>query len=175
MQQLTINNNVYEPKFNFAFYKQVSKGMATDSQDGFTVLIQQLVTDNASAIIDAYYYGMAWYKHNQPTMDQIEEALEDTVFASDEATEKGTEEILKDLASNNFLARTISSYIKDTESSLDIMQARLEKEPENSEQRQNLELGLKISQDQLNKLRTLTGCGLTQSPTDDKSESVQVN
>lgn len=168
MQQLTINNNVYEPKFNFAFYKQVSKDMATDSQDGFTVLIQQLVSDDVSSIIKAYYYGMAWYKRNQPTMEQIEEALENTVFASDEETEKATEEILKDLAGNNFLARIISNYIKDTNNSLDIMQARLEKEPENSDKRQNLEIGLKVSQDQLNKLRTLTGCGLTQSPMADK-------
>lgn len=180
MENLTINGNVYQPKFNFAFYKQVSKTMANDSQDGFSVLVQDLLAGKVEAIVEAYYHALAYYKRNQPTEDMVEEALSATVFVSDEATENAVDDIIKTMHDDNFLARNLSEFIKTTENSMDIVEAQADAMPdeENGQpnmQKKALETSLKSTQEQLNRLKTLTNSGSTQSPMDDKSESAQAN
>lgn len=173
MENLTINGNVYTPKFNFAFYKQISKEMANANTDGFSALVEKLLTGNVEAVIEAYYYSLAWYKRNQPSEDAVEEALEGTAFASDEATNEAIDDIIKTMHEDNFLARKLSEYIKNTENALDVLEERLDgmKDEINdapNADKQNLEIGLKQMSAQLNKLKTLIGYGLTPLPTEEK-------
>ncbi|KRM83912.1 hypothetical protein FC35_GL000610 [Limosilactobacillus coleohominis DSM 14060] len=154
MQVLNINNLAMEPKLNFAFYRQTrdDKELQDENTDGFTNLIQGLVDGNVDMIVAAYYHSLAHYKRTQPSETDVEEALEATIFKSDEATNAAFEDIIKCLNDNDFLARKLSEFIKNANKNADVVQDQIE-QTDDKERRQTLTIGLKSLQDNINKLK----------------------
>ena len=155
METLNINNNAYTPKFNFAFYKQVSKENAADNQDGFTMLVNDLLAGSVDAIVSAYYYGMAWYKHNQPSQGAIVNALSDTVFADEERTQKEFDNIIEEMKASNFLKAHLNQFVKDMDENMDLMQERVDKEADDNPDKDTEEAVLKRMTGQLDHLKQL--------------------
>lgn len=158
---IKVNQNAqpaaYEPKLNFAFYKQTRDDedlKGNDYPDGFSALVDGLLNESVDAIVAAYFHSLAWYKRNQPSVDAVEEALEATVFASDEATDKAFDDILGELKKDDFLARRLKQFIKDRNKNADMVQKQMEAEEDKSK-RQQLSLGLEELTDEINKLKAL--------------------
>nr|DAQ57414.1 MAG TPA: tail assembly chaperone protein [Caudoviricetes sp.] len=154
MQVLNINNLAHEPKLNFQFYRQTrdDKELKDDNTDGFTNLVQGLLDGNVDMIVAAYYHSLAWYKRAQPAETDVEEALESTVFASDEATNAAFEDIIKSLNANDFLARKLSEFLKNSNKNADMVQEQID-QTDDKDRRQTMIIGLKSIQDDLNKLK----------------------
>ncbi|MEE6637777.1 tail assembly chaperone [Limosilactobacillus pontis] len=162
MESLTIQTNpqatpqVFTPKLNFAFYRQTrdDKELKDQYSDGFTTLVKGLLNENADMTIAFYYHALAWYKRNQPSETAVEEALEEKVFANDEATDKAFNDILHELQKNDFLARKLSEFIKNQDKDMDAIQVKID-QTDDKNQRQNLEIGLQQMTDEVNKLKSL--------------------
>lgn len=156
MQVLNINNLAMEPKLNFAFYRQTrdDKELKIGDTDGFTTLIQGLLDGNVDMIVAAYYHSLAHYKRAQPAESDVEEALEATVFKSDEDTTAAFDDIIKSLATNDFLARKLSEFIKSTNKNADLVQKQVE-QTDDKERQQTLTIGLQQIQKSIDKLTTL--------------------
>ncbi|WP_295730701.1 tail assembly chaperone [uncultured Limosilactobacillus sp.] len=154
MQVLNINNLAMEPKLNFAFYRQTrdDKELQDENTDGFTNLIQGLVDGNVDMIVATYYHSLAHYKRTQPAEADVEKALEDTIFKSDEATDAAFEDIIKCLNANDFLARKLSEFIKNANKNADVVQDQIE-QTDDKERRQTLTIGLKSLQANIDKLK----------------------
>lgn len=157
---IKVNQNAqpaaYEPKLNFAFYKQTrdDKGLKGDYPDGFSALVDGLLNESVDAIVAAYYHSLAWYKRNQPSIDAVEEALEANIFASDEATDQAFKDILDEMKKDDFLTRRLKQFIKDQNKNADMAQKQMEAEEDESK-RQQLSLGLEQITEEINKLKSL--------------------
>lgn len=156
MQSLQIKPNenaqpaVYEPKLNFKFYRQTrdDNELKDDNQDGFSALVAGLLDGNVDMLVEVYYHALAWYKRNQPSKEAVEDALDATVFASDEETDKAFDDIIVEMKNNNFLARKLSEYLKNANKNADMAQERIDSMDEKDDQRATMEIGLKqITQD----------------------------
>lgn len=154
MENLTINNAVYEPKLNYKFYRQTrdDKNLRDGSRDGFSSLVGSLLDEDVDAIVATYYHALAWYKRNQPSETDVEEALEATVFANDEATDKAFDDILDTLQANDFLARKLKQYVKDSDKNADMVQAQID-HTKDEDEASRLTIGLKQVTEETNKLR----------------------
>lgn len=175
MENLTINNAVYEPKLNFKFYRQTrdDKELQDGRQDGFSALIGALLDEDVDAIVAAYYHALAWYRRNQPSESDVEEALESTVFVSDEATDKAFDDILDALQANDFLARKLRQYVKDSDKNADMVQKQID-QTKDEDKASNLAIGLKQLTAETNKLRNLLKSDES-SPKPDDADSHQQN
>lgn len=144
----------YEPKLNFKFYRQVrdDKELAQNGRDGFSALVDGLLGQNVDMIVSTYYHALAWYKRNQPSQDAVEEALEGTVFASDEATDKAFDDILDTMRQDGFLARKLAEYVKNQEKNADMIQAQVDK-MEDGDRRDQLVIGLEELTKETNELK----------------------
>lgn len=157
---IKVNQNsqpaAYEPKLNFAFYKQTrdDKELKGDYPDGFSALVDGLLNESIDAIVAAYFHSLAWYKRNQPSIDAIEEALEKTVFASDEATDQAFTDLLNEMKKDGFLTRRLKQFVKDQNKNADMAQKQMEVEEDESK-RQQLSLGLEQITEEINKLKSL--------------------
>lgn len=157
---IRVNKNAqpaaYDPKFNFAFYKQTrdDKELKGDYPDGFSALVDGLLNESVDAIVAAYFHSLAWYKRNQPSIDAVEEALEANIFASDEATDQAFKDILDEMKKDDFLTRRLKQFIKDQNKNADMAQKQMEAEEDESK-RQQLSLGLEQITEEINKLKSL--------------------
>lgn len=175
MERLTINNAVYEPKLNFKFYRQTrdDKELKSDNQDGFTALVEELLEENVDAIISTYYHALAWYKRNQPAESDVEEALESTVFATDDATDKAFDDILDTMKADGFLARKLHEYVKTADKNADMVQTQID-HTEDEDKASQLSIGLKQITAETNKLKQLLASDES-SPKPEESGSHQQN
>lgn len=157
MQVLDINNLAHEPKLNFQFYRQTldDKELKDGSTDGFTNLVQGLLDGNVDMIVAAYYHSFAYYKRAQPAETDVEEALEDTVFKDDASTDAAFEDIIKSLNKNDFLARKLSEFIKNSNKNADAVQDQID-QTDDKDRRQALTIGLQSMQDEINQLKKWT-------------------
>lgn len=157
---IKVNKNAqpaaYEPKLNFAFYKQTrdDKELKGDYPDSFSALVDGLLNESVDAIVAAYFHSLAWYKRNQPSTDAVEEALEANIFASDEATDQAFKDILDEMKKDDFLTRRLKQFIKDQNKNADMAQKQMEAEEDESK-RQQLSLGLEQITEEINKLKSL--------------------
>ncbi|MCH3922385.1 tail assembly chaperone [Limosilactobacillus sp.] len=156
MENLTINNGVYQPKLNFSFYRQTrdDKELSNGNQDGFSALVEGLLSENVDVIVSTYYHALAWYKRNQPSETDVEEALEASVFASDEATDQAFADILNALKADGFLARKLREYVKNSDKNADMVQAQID-QTKDEERASQLSIGLKEITAETNKLKSL--------------------
>lgn len=162
MEPLTIQANpnaqpqVYTPKLTYSFYTQTrdDKELKSDGQDGFSALVEGLLEENVDMIIAFYHHALAWYKRSQPSEDAVEQALEGTIFASDDATTKAFSDIILELKKNDFLARKLSQYIKNSNKNLDAVQSQME-QTDDKERRQQLTIGIQQMTNELDKLKGL--------------------
>ena len=136
MQALTINNQVYEPKLNFAFYKQTrdDKFLKDGNADGFS--------------------SLAYYKRNQPTEDDVEAALEELIFVDDDKTNQAFADIFADLKAFGFLARKLSESLKELNRNADLIEKRINGMDDGTEKEKML-TGLEYMQTQIEKLKQL--------------------
>lgn len=181
MEPLTIKANaqaqpmVYTPKLNYAFYTQTrdDKALKTDVTDGFSALVEGLLNENVDMIIAFYYHSLAYYKRSQPSESAVEEALEETIFTSDEKTTKAFEDIIHDLQKNDFLARKLNQYIKSNDKNMDAVQEQLD-QTDDKDRRQQLTIGLQQLTDEINKLKALLAPAES-LPKQDDADSRQEN
>ncbi|MCP3741464.1 tail assembly chaperone [Rossellomorea sp. BNER] len=77
MTNLTINNKQYEAKANFKFEKLADKKYKDESQElsGLEKIYQDLMSYKSSALVAFWDCATAHYKKEQPSVDDIEEAL----------------------------------------------------------------------------------------------------
>lgn len=165
----------YQPKLDFKFYRQTrdDKDLASANQDGFSALVEGLISGNVDSIISAYYHSLAWFKRNQPSETEVEEALEKSVFASDEATNAAFTDILDDLKSNDFLARKLTEFVKNQDKNADMVQTQID-QMEDGDKRDQLVIGLKQITKETDKLKRLLASNES-SPKQDDADSHQQN
>ena len=162
MQALTIQANpqaqpvVFTPKLNYGFYLQTrdDKSLSQNGQDGFSALINGLLDNNVDMIIAAYYHSLAWYKRNQPSETAVEEALETSIFGDEKTTVEAFYEILKDLQSNDFLARKLNEFIKNNDKLTETMEKHLASMKDEDE-KDKMEIGMTQINDSTTKLQQL--------------------
>lgn len=158
MENLTIQvgsqAQTFTPKLTYSFYKQTrdDKELQNNGQDGFSALVEGLLEENVDMIIAFYHHALAWYKRSQPSEDAVEEALEGTIFASDEATTKAFTDIIIELKKNDFLARKLNEYIKNSDKNMDAIQEQID-QTEDKDRRQQLTIGLQQMNDEISKLK----------------------
>lgn len=154
MQVLNINNLAHEPKLNFQFYRQTrdDKELKDDNTDGFTNLVQGLLDGNVDMIVAAYYHSFAYYKRAQPAETDVEAALESTVFKDDASTDAAFEDIIKSLNANDFLARKLSEFMKNSNKNADLVQEQID-QTDDKDRRQTLTIGLQSIQEELDQLK----------------------
>ncbi|PWT30489.1 hypothetical protein DKZ27_06390 [Limosilactobacillus reuteri] len=181
MQALTIQANpqsqpaVFTPKLNYGFYLQTrdDKALSQSGQDGFSALVNGLLDNNVDMIIAAYYHSLAWYKRNQPSETAVEEALETAIFSDEKATDEAFDDILKDLQSNDFLARKLNEFIKSNDKLTAAMKKHIESMTD-EDKKDQMEIGMSQIDDSTTKLQQL----MTQqesSPKPDESDSRLLN
>ena len=105
--------------------------------------------------MSAYYYGMAWYKRNQPSQEAIVDALSDTVFADEERTQKEFDNIIEEMKASNFLKARLNQFVKDMDENMDLMQERVDKEADDNPDKDTEEAVLKRMTGQLDHLKQL--------------------
>ena len=156
MQTLTINNQVYEPKLNFAFYKQTrdDKSLKDNNSDGFSAVVNGLLEENVDMIVAVYYHSLAYYKRNQPTEDDVEAALEELIFVDDDKTNQAFADIFADLKAFGFLARKLSESLKELNRNADLIEKRINGMDDGTEKEKML-TGLEYMQTQIEKLKQL--------------------
>lgn len=181
MQTLTIQPNpqaqakTYDPKLNYGFYKQTrdDKSLAKNGQDGFSVLVNGLLDENVDMIIAAYYHSFAYFGRSQPSEVAVEQALETTIFADEKATDAAFDEILKELQSNDFLARKLNEFIKNNDKLTATMQKHIASMTD-EDKKDQMEIGV----DQINQSTTRLQELMTtpeSSPKQDESDSHLLN
>lgn len=156
MKALTIKGTTYEPKLNYAFYRQTrdDEELKSNNQDGFSSLVAGLIDENVDMVVKAYYHSLAYLRRSQPAESTIEENLESLIFNSDDETNKSFDDIINSLKTNGFLTRKLSEYVKNNEKNADIVQDQLEK-MKDEEKRQQMQVGLEQIQEETNKLKKL--------------------
>ncbi|QLL69599.1 tail assembly chaperone [Lactobacillus sp. 3B(2020)] len=175
MASLTINNEVYEEKLNYAFYNQLKNDpdLKTNTRDGFSNFIDKLLDGDLDMIIKFHWHALAWFKRNQPAENKVFEALEQTVFTDDEKTDQEITNIIEALKADGFLARKLSKYLKDLNKSADLIQKRIDG-MEDGDKKDELEMGLEQIQDQIEQVKKLLA-EPDSSPKPEESDSQLTN
>lgn len=127
MENLTINDKVLAPKFNFAFSKEIEKRLASDQDTGFNNLVYGLLDEDPDTLIAAFYSAFASLTGMiRPTEDQIVDALTNDLVDDDKAHALFVG-IVKEIVANGFLHLKLNKFKKSLTNIIEIGSERLNK------------------------------------------------
>lgn len=127
MENLTINDKVLTPKFNFAFSKEIEKRLATDQDTGFNNLVYGLLDEDPDTLIAAFYSSFASLTGMiRPTEDQIVDALANELV-DDAKAHALFVSIVKEIVANGFLHLKLNKFRKSLKNIIEIGNERLNK------------------------------------------------
>lgn len=120
MKDLTINDRVYTPGFNFAFSKEIEKTLADSQTTGFDNLIYGLLDEDPDILVAAIYASFASLKGAiRPTEDQIADALTND-FADEDKAHRLFLDVVKELSIYGFLHLKLIRFKKNLEKVIEI-------------------------------------------------------
>ena len=115
MTTLQIGKKTYEAKTNFKFEKLADKKYRSEDEEnrmsGLETIYQDLLSFKSSALISFWDCATAHYKKDQPSVDDIEEALEEVI--EDEGTDRLFKEAFTSLDESGFFRKQLNEFWKN--------------------------------------------------------------
>lgn len=108
---LEIDGKSYEPKFNYGFAKRLMKEYGTESVDGFSHLINQIIDGDPMALVNGYRYALS--TKSLPSDEKVADALEEAgIF---DKGEEAFSDLFKEVKSAGFLTLQLNLYVNSKE------------------------------------------------------------
>lgn len=144
---LEIDGKSYEPKFNYAFANRLMENYGTESIDGFSRLINQIVDADPMALVNGYRYALD--TKSVPTDEKVANALEEAgVF---DKGEEAFSDLFKAVKSAGFLTMELQHYLNSKKNIVEDAKKVLSNLPD-GEDKQAAEIDLAGAETSLNRI-----------------------